>query len=367
MQPPPGSTRGVAIYELGRESIKRLETTSFGASGVGERSDLQRLLRDRIEVVAPGVLVIAEEFGEWDDSRRRIDLLGVDKDANIVVIELKRTVDGGHMELQALRYAAMVSTLTAGRAVEVFAQYLEIRNQEGDPEQILLDHLERNELVEDQFGQDVRIVLVSADFSRELTTTVLWLNERDLDIRCVRIRPYTCENRVLIDVQQIVPLAEAGEYQVQVREKRRQEKKARESSIDVTRYDITVDGVVHPGQWKRNGILLAINALVQRGVSPAEIGAVIREVGRRAPVFLSLEGAISDPDGFVQNATEQATAAGRAFDRRRWHLKPGDLMVSGGHTFVVSNQWGKRWGDCMQALAKQFSQVRLEFCAVGEE
>jgi hypothetical protein len=31
------------------------------------------------------------------------------------LVELKRTADGGHMELQALRYAAMVSTMTLVR------------------------------------------------------------------------------------------------------------------------------------------------------------------------------------------------------------------------------------------------------------
>ena len=53
-----------------------------------------------------GVLVVAEEFGDWEESKRRIDLLGLDRDATLVVIELKRTDDGGHMELQAIRYAA---------------------------------------------------------------------------------------------------------------------------------------------------------------------------------------------------------------------------------------------------------------------
>jgi len=47
------------------------------------------------------VLVIAEEFDGWDKSRRRIDLLGGDKDANLVVYELKRMEDGGHMDLHA--------------------------------------------------------------------------------------------------------------------------------------------------------------------------------------------------------------------------------------------------------------------------
>jgi RecB family endonuclease NucS len=77
-------------------------------------------LQNQIDVVSPDTLVFSEEFGEWEDSKRRIDLLGIDRDANIVVIELKRTEEGGHMELQAIRYAAMVSTPTFEKVVEIF-------------------------------------------------------------------------------------------------------------------------------------------------------------------------------------------------------------------------------------------------------
>ncbi|MEO6078609.1 MAG: hypothetical protein ABIQ86_02375 [Steroidobacteraceae bacterium] len=62
------------------------------------------VLNSIVDVLSSDTLVVAEEFGEWDDSRRRIDLPGIDKNANLVVIELKRTEDGGHMELQAIRY-----------------------------------------------------------------------------------------------------------------------------------------------------------------------------------------------------------------------------------------------------------------------
>src|ERR1044071_2000212 len=113
------------IYEVTHDQLRKIEETSFGAVGIRERKDLQRLLRSQIETIVPDVLIIAEEFGEFDESKRRIDLLGIDKDANLVVIELKRTEDGGHMELQALRYAAMVSTITFEKAIDVFADYIE--------------------------------------------------------------------------------------------------------------------------------------------------------------------------------------------------------------------------------------------------
>jgi RecB family endonuclease NucS len=95
------------IFEITQDRLVLLQPTGFSAHGLRERGDLQRLLRDQVEVIAPDVLVISEEFGGWEDSKRRIDLLGIDREANLVVIELKRTEDGGHMELQAIRYAAM--------------------------------------------------------------------------------------------------------------------------------------------------------------------------------------------------------------------------------------------------------------------
>ncbi|HEX6985418.1 MAG TPA: DUF4268 domain-containing protein, partial [Planctomycetaceae bacterium] len=62
----------------------------------------------------------------------------------------------------------------------------------------------------------------------------LWLNERGLDIRCVRMKPYAYDGRLLIDVQQVIPLPEAEEYQVRIRAKEQRERVARQerSTLD---------------------------------------------------------------------------------------------------------------------------------------
>lgn len=209
----------MAVYLISSDKIEPLPEASFPARGITERGDLQRLLRANISVVAPDVLVIAEEFGEWDESRRRIDLLGVDKNGNLVVIELKRDDEGAHMELQAIRYAAMVSSMTFAQATDVFQTYLDKHAAGQDARGQLLEFLGWSEPREEDFARDIRIALVAADFGKELTTAVLWLNERDLDIRCVRMKPYANGDQTLVDVQQIVPLPEAEQYMVRVREK----------------------------------------------------------------------------------------------------------------------------------------------------
>ena len=90
------------LYQVTEEGPKRRPPAAFPALGMYERADLQRLLRDDISALDEDPFVISEEFGNWEDARRRIDLLALDKAGRLVVIEVKRTDDRGHMELQAL-------------------------------------------------------------------------------------------------------------------------------------------------------------------------------------------------------------------------------------------------------------------------
>jgi hypothetical protein len=230
--------------------------TTFRDAAVRERQDLQRLLRQRIDVLdadGSGLLVIAEEFSDWQDSSRRIDLLAIDRDANLVVIELKRGETGSHMELQAIRYAAMVSSMTFERAADAFGQYLRAHDDVRDAEDSLLSFLGWDEPREEDFGRDVRIVLVAADFSRELTSSALWLNERGLDVRCVRVRPHSLEGRIVLDVQQIIPLPEATDYTVRFAEKSRQERQAIRTRAPWTGFWFVNTGMESPQLQESHG------------------------------------------------------------------------------------------------------------------
>ncbi|MCP5523719.1 MAG: DUF4268 domain-containing protein [Verrucomicrobiales bacterium] len=224
----------MALYEMASDVFRPIPEASFTELGVKERGDLQRLLRSQIEVLGDDLYVLTEEFGEWEDSRRRIDLLAMDRQANLVVIELKRTTDGGHMDLQAIRYASMVSTMTFDRAQQVHADFLARMGEPTDEVKTrMLEFLGWEESDEQSFAPDVRILLISENFGKELTTAVLWLRDKEVDIRCVRLRPYQDGEARLVDVQQIIPLPEVQEYQVQLREKEQVDRKKRAEIHDI--------------------------------------------------------------------------------------------------------------------------------------
>ena len=214
----------MSIYEITSDQIIKIDETTFNKQGIKEREDLQRLLLKNIDVISQETFVLTEEFSDWDDSKRRIDILALDKDANLVVIELKRTEGGGHMELQAIRYAAMVSTLTFERTIEIHDRYLKKYGNDGDAEIEILKFLGWDEPDDENFAQNVRIILASADFSKELTTSVMWLNKHDIDIKCVKIKPYSKGSNTLIEAQQVIPLPEAEDYLIKVREQEQQER-----------------------------------------------------------------------------------------------------------------------------------------------
>lgn len=226
----------MAIYSLNNNSFDKIETTTFSNEGILERKHIQQALKNQIDIICPDCLVISEEFSEWAESQKRIDLLAIDRDSNIVVIELKRTETGEHMELQAIRYAAMVSTLTFKRAVEIYQKYLTLNNENTNAEEKLLEFLGLDEPKEENFGLDVRIVLVSSNFSKELTTTIMWLNERNLDIRCVRMIPYKNKDQVLVNIEQIIPLPEAESYRIKIKQQSEERREGAKSSKDYTQY-----------------------------------------------------------------------------------------------------------------------------------
>ena len=227
----------MAIYKMvvNKERLVEVESTSFGQQGVLERADLQRMLRDQPDVLEDGLLIISEEFGNWQDSNRRIDLLGLDAEGRLVVVELKRGETGGHMDLQAIRYAAMVANMTYQQVVETYQDYLEeqaqlggISVEENAAETRLRKHLPSNDQDDPAIHTEIpRIILASENFGKELTTCVMWLNDSWLreagqEIKCVRLQPHRNDKDILIEASVVIPLPDASDYQTQIGRRERE-------------------------------------------------------------------------------------------------------------------------------------------------
>lgn len=305
----------MSLYNISNKNLKALTLTTFAAEGLQERQDLQEALKRCIDAIAPDCLVISEEFSDWEDSRRRIDLLAIDKNANLVVIELKRDEVGAHMELQALRYAAMISTMTFDKACDYYAQYLKKEGQEVEAREAILEFVDLDENSLDDFGNDVRIVLASADFGKELTTSVLWLRDKGIDISCVRLTPYKYKDDVLIDASQIIPVPELEEYQIRFREKRTEQTQSKVSrSRDYSKY------MFKNQEYNKSGLaLVLLKAWIEKH-SPETLYEILS-------IFNS------------SVRTGIAREVSKISDTSRFHCS-SPITLKSGEEIAITTQWG---------------------------
>lgn len=358
----------LALYEMTNlasgtqvtgDAMIELKRTTFAAENIQERMHLQAALRDHIALIDADLYVVAEEFGDFEGVHRRIDLLCIDRDCKLVVVELKRTADGGHMELQALRYAAMISTMTFPQVVRAFARYRKSRGTHDHTEETartdLLTWLDLGEDEEAVIPREVGIVLASEDFSQEITTTVLWLNEfHDFEIKCVRLSPYKLGERILLDVQQVIPLPEASAYTVRVREKENAVKQAKESAADWTKFVVqTPSGATEPLP-KRWAMLRLVEGLAAAGTTMQQVSKILPP-----SKMLVVDGQHNDANELWAAIQLQLHKSDE--NRRRWHL--ADPIVEGDQTWVLNNNWG----DKTREFFKQLLAVAPDGFGVYEE
>jgi len=212
-----------------------------------------------------------------------------------------------------------------------------------------------------EFGQDVKIVLVAANFSKEITTSVLWLNERDLDIRCVRLIPYQFMEKTLLDIQQVVPLPESTEYQIRLRKKAAEERNTQQGGADWSRYDLKIGDKNYSKLYKRQLFLTVVRALVDQSKSVIELQEMLP-----ARKFVGVPGKLAG-DEFRAAVSEMKTQSGAAYDSRRYYFDDQDLFYSDGKTWALSNQWSIAYIPDLDQIISKYPDVKISYSIAAQD
>ena len=217
--------RGIeTVFLIDKASKKATEigATSFKAHGLKERSDLQEWIADNPALLCEDLLIIQKEFSQFEGTSERLDLLALDKDGVLVVIENKLDNSGKDVVWQALKYASYFAACEEKEIVELFSRHRKIDFTTAQEE--IRDFLEREADEPLSLIPDQRIILVAGEFPIEVTSVVLWLLDRGLQIKCIKVTPFTVEDHFIVDAEQIIPLPEksAEAYRVKVNATKRQ-------------------------------------------------------------------------------------------------------------------------------------------------
>ncbi|MEQ8623602.1 MAG: DUF4268 domain-containing protein [Vicingaceae bacterium] len=232
------------MYRINQDNniIEKLEKCTFSQLGFKEREHLQEwIANDPTCLADEELLIIQKEFDGFEETRERLDLLALDKQGNLVIIENKLDDSGKDVTWQALKYASYCSTLSKEDIKRIFQDYLNVQNVENSAEEVLAEFLKKEDYSEVQIneGSKQRIILIAAKFRKEVTSTVLWLMNFNIRIQCFKVTPYKLDEKLFLNLDQILPVIDAQEYTISMASKAQEEITVQENLKH--RYQVRLD------------------------------------------------------------------------------------------------------------------------------
>jgi hypothetical protein len=187
-------------------------------------AQLERWLLENPALAGEPLLILGSQLAEFAEDKDRLDVLAVDKQGEIVLIELK--VDGQFRltDLQALAYAAGY----AGMRIEHFAEILRKRiEHEGDSgvtveraKDAIVEFVDvLDEFDEWQPSRRVRIKLLAPGYPKRVLQTVKWLGDvYGMPIEAIQVQLYEdVGGRYQLTFERLLPLKSDDAFDLTVR------------------------------------------------------------------------------------------------------------------------------------------------------
>lgn len=216
------------MYQIDKRhnKINRLEQKTFTELEIKEVEHLQEwIAKDPSCLGDEEFLIIQKEFDGFQDTRERLDLLALDKQGNLVIIENKLDDSGKDVTWQALKYASYCSSLSKEDIRNIYQQHLRASHGDAMAEDLLAEFLGKEDYSEVQINQGSaqRIVMISAKFRKEVTSTVIWLMNFNIRIQCFKVTPFVFGDQLFLNFDQILPVKDAQEYSISMASKAQEE------------------------------------------------------------------------------------------------------------------------------------------------
>ena len=210
------------LFRIDREAkdVSEVKPTSFAKEGFLETKDIHEWLISHPGLLGEDLLVIQREHVGVVGSHRRPDILAIDTEGNLVIVEVKRDDSGTDVYWQAEMYAATYWPRSGEDLINLYAEYKKLERREATER--LLGHtgLVDEQDLRNKLNKSQRIVLVAGSFPKEVTTTVLWLNDQGLDVSCLQLTPFAdaATGAYYIQSSSLIPVPETKELMVELRE-----------------------------------------------------------------------------------------------------------------------------------------------------
>lgn len=191
------------------EETTALTSTSLSEEGYKEEDLRKWILESPHSILGEDILIIGREV-EVQDIGDGVDLLGIDRDGNAVVIELKKGSLTGNVDFQSLKYAAYASYWDWGQLSDQFEKFAGSKWGR----ELYEEDVDFNEKLESfcndeyELNGNQRILLVGEGIRERLDLVVRWLSDRDVEISVLEVNMLEDGDQLYLDTEQTIPVPE---------------------------------------------------------------------------------------------------------------------------------------------------------------
>ncbi len=164
---------------------------------VGKEKDIEDYLENHIQVLDKDIFIIGRQV--HTATKTRIDLMGLDKEGNVVIIEIKKGVSEREVVSQILEYGVWAENI----------QYEDINRIAKDKHlegfQDLYKKYEADfKSVPEPFNQNQRLYIVVEKIDKKIEDVCRYLRIRGIDIKCVELNFHEHDGHELVITDMVV-------------------------------------------------------------------------------------------------------------------------------------------------------------------
>ena len=164
---------------------KLLPYKEYNFKDSNQESDLEVLLENNPEYFfeKSKILIIGRQV--TTNLNTFIDLIGIDKTGNTVVVELKREKTPRETIAQLLEYASFVENLDYSQLNEIYQDY---SGEESSLEDYHQQYFQSESEEKVSFNKSTKLVIIAQEISKEIQQTALFLRKKGIDVYCMEFK-----------------------------------------------------------------------------------------------------------------------------------------------------------------------------------
>lgn len=154
------------------------------------------------------ILIISRQASAFQEEKKTIfpDLLGIDKDGNLVIIELKKGRTPREVIAQLLEYAAWANDLSDEKIYDIASSYFKSIDIKKEIEELFIETFETEEIP--NLNQRLRLFIAAEEISPSVSKVCRFLRQvHGVDVNCIQFNIFQTESgEVLVHSESFVGL-----------------------------------------------------------------------------------------------------------------------------------------------------------------